>query len=62
MALSLATVLGMVLAIAGRWLFGGELAFLDPLGLALVYVAGGCQPHGGPWSRSGGSASSTSTC
>ena len=25
MALSLATVLGMVLAIAGRWLFGGEL-------------------------------------
>jgi heavy metal translocating P-type ATPase len=31
----------MVLAIVGRWLFGGELAFLDPLGLALVYVAGG---------------------
>lgn len=41
MTLSLATVLGMVLAIVGRWLFGGELAFLDPLGLALVYVAGG---------------------
>ncbi len=41
MALSLATVLGMVLAIAGRWLFGGELAFLDPPGLALVYLAGG---------------------
>ncbi len=41
MVLSQATVLGMVLAIVGRWLFGGELAFLDPLGLALVYVAGG---------------------
>ncbi len=41
MTLSLATVLGMVLAIAGRWLFGGELAFLDPPGLALVYLAGG---------------------
>ncbi len=41
MALSLATVLGMVLAIAGRWLFGGELAFLGPPGLALVYLAGG---------------------
>ncbi|MGB3834919.1 MAG: cation-translocating P-type ATPase [Mesorhizobium sp.] len=41
MTLSLATVLGMVLAIVGRWLFGGELALLDPLGLALVYVAGG---------------------
>ncbi|WP_035026732.1 heavy metal translocating P-type ATPase [Aquamicrobium defluvii] len=41
MTLSLATVLGMVLAIVGRWLFGGELAFLDPPGLALVYLAGG---------------------
>ncbi len=41
MALSLATVLGMVLAIASRWLFGGELAFLGPPGLALVYLAGG---------------------
>ena len=41
MVLSLVTVLGMGLAIVGRWLFGGELAFLDPSGLALVYVAGG---------------------
>jgi cation transport ATPase len=41
MVLSLATVLGMVLAIVGRWLFGGELAFLDRPGLVLVYVAGG---------------------
>jgi hypothetical protein len=31
----------MVLAIVGRWLFGGELAFLDRPGLVLVYVAGG---------------------
>ncbi len=34
MVLSLATVLGMVLAIVGRWLFGGELAFLDRPGHA----------------------------
>jgi heavy metal translocating P-type ATPase len=31
----------MVLAIVGRWSFGGELAFLNLPGLALVYLAGG---------------------
>jgi heavy metal translocating P-type ATPase len=41
MVLSLVTVLGMGLAIVGRWLFGVGLAFLDPPGLALIYVAGG---------------------
>lgn len=40
-ALSLVTALGMVLAIVGRWSFGGELAFLNLPGLALVYLAGG---------------------
>jgi len=41
MVLSLITVLGMVLAIVGTWLFGGKLAFLNPPGLAAVYIAGG---------------------
>ena len=41
MVLSLITVLGMVLTIVGTWLFGGKLAFLNPPGLAAVYIAGG---------------------
>lgn len=41
MVLSLLTVLGMILAVVGTWLFGGQLDFLNLPGLTLVYLAGG---------------------
>ena len=41
MALSLATVLGLAMAAAGRWLPGEAWAPLEDPGLVLVYLAGG---------------------
>ncbi len=41
LVLSLATVLGMAMAAAGRWPPGEAFAVLGPPGLALVYLAGG---------------------
>jgi len=41
LTLSLVTVLGMALAVTGRWLPGGAFDALEPPGLVLVYLAGG---------------------
>ena len=41
LALSLAAVLGLVLASAGLWLGGGRLGSLVTPGLVLVYLTGG---------------------